>query len=165
MRPRSILALPVVLALLAVIIPAQVVPNRGLTAADLETARALVGAVGGPTATLVYANRFDPVTTGVFDSLLVVYAKGEAGVVDHYAFIDRLDQRLPLALDSAGRVLPRGDAFLRVGLRRLDGAPPILRVVGSSSAPAGPTALRNVDYQFKGAEFVLIGQSTTFQSR
>jgi hypothetical protein len=165
MHPRSIRALPLVLALLAVIIPAQVVPNRGLTAPDLETARSLVATIGGPTATLVYANRFDPVTTGLFDSLLVVYTKGDAGVVDHYAFIDRLDQRLPLALDSAGRVLPRGDTFLRVGLRRLDGAPPILRVVGSSAATTGPTALRNVDYQFKGAEFVLIGQSTTFQSR
>ncbi|MFM8395539.1 MAG: hypothetical protein ACKOB4_16620 [Acidobacteriota bacterium] len=161
---RSILAL----ILLAITLPAQVVPNRGLTAPDLETARSLVVAVGGPTATLVYANRFDPVTTGVFDSLLVVYTKGPAetkGPVDHYAFIQRLDQRLTLALDSEGRVLPRGDSFLRVGLRRLAGASPILRVIGSSSSSTGSSALRNVDYQFKGAEFALIGQSTTFQSR
>ncbi len=162
---RSLVALPALMALLSFGIAAQVVPNRGLTAPDLESARTLVAEVGGPTATFVYANRFDPVTTGTFDSLLVIYSLVERETPVYFAFIQRLEQRLSLTVDPQGRLLPRGDSFLRIGLRRLKDAPSILRIVGSSPSSNDSTALRNVDYQFNGTQFLVIGQSTSFQSR
>ena len=160
MDPLRSAAILLLLAMAGLTAFSQVVPNRGLTPADLDLARTLTGEVGGPTAELVYAHRFDPVTRGQFDSLLVVYyRKNDRGQSESFAFIHRDGQRLILALDSRGRVLPPGDRFLRVGLRRLPDQPPILRVVGSFDDPALGSSQRNVDYQFNRTDFALVGQS------
>ena len=156
---RTLLA-TLLIIVAGLVAPGQIVPNRGLTPADLDLARALSLEVGGANAELVYAHRFDPVTRGQFDSLLVVYyRKNDRGQSESFAFIHRDGQRLILALDSRGRVLPPGDSFLRVGLRRLPDQPPILRVVGSFDDPALGSSQRNVDYQFNRTDFALVGQS------
>ncbi|MFZ4794201.1 MAG: hypothetical protein ACOYLN_08710 [Blastocatellia bacterium] len=139
---------------------AQTIPNRGLTAVDLETARALTLEVGGATAELVYANRFDVVARGEFDSLLVVYTKPGDQAGSYYAFIERNGQRLILAPDTDGRLLPRGDSFRRVGLQRRPSGSAVLRIISAFTDPANGVSRRNLDFQFNGTDFALIAQST-----
>lgn len=160
MRSIRNYAVPLFVAIAGLVALSQVVPNRGLTPADLDLARTLTSEVGGATAELVYAHRFDPVTRGQFDSLLVLYSRrSDQGEAEYFAFVHRDGQRLILALDSRGRALPPGDRFLRIGLRRLSDQPAILRVVGSFDDPALGPAQRNVDFQFKNTDFILVGQS------
>lgn len=139
---------------------AQVIPNRGLTAVDLEIARTLTLEVGGAAAELVYANRFDVITRGEFDSLLVVYSKPGDPNSSYFAFIEHKGQRLILALNREGNLLPSGDAFRRIGLQRKPSGPTLLRIVSSFNDPANGLSRRNLDFQFNGTDFALIAQST-----
>lgn len=166
MRSIQYNAVPLFVAIAGLVALSQVVPNRGLTPADLDLARTLTtevsGAAGGVTAELVYAHRFDPVTRGQFDSLLVLYSRrSDQGPAEYFAFVHRNGERLILALDSRGHALQPGDLFLRIGLRRLPDQPPILRVVGSFDDPVLGPSQRNVDFQFKGTDFILVGQSVS----
>ena len=165
MDPLRSAAILLLLAMAGLTAFSQVVPNRGLTPADLELARSLANESGGATAELVYAHRFDPITRGKFDSILVLYSRrSDSGPAEYFAFIHLDGQRLVLALDPSGRVLPHGDLFLRIGLRRLPDQSPILRIVGSFNDPVLGSSLRNVDFQFNRTGFLLIGQSVNRSS-
>ncbi|NBO65771.1 MAG: hypothetical protein EBU88_13175 [Acidobacteria bacterium] len=162
MRHHLIIPVVLLVALSLSPLPAQVVPNRGLTAADLALARTLLLDVGGEKAQLVYSHRFDPIQRGEFDSLLVVYDRNDdQGIRETFAFIHRREERLIIALDPKGRVLLPGDIFLRIGIRRLPDQPPIVRFVGSFNDKSLGPSLRNVDYQFNRTDFSPVNQSVT----
>ena len=153
-RLRRLLSL---LLLLTTSAAAQVVPNRGLLAADLQLAQTIALEAGGAAAELTYANRIDLVNRTEFDSLLVVYAvRGEDRAV-----IDRGGARHSLVVDGEPRVIPSGDTFRRSGLRRPPSGPAILRLISTFRDPQGEEWQRNLDFQFNGKEFVIVGQSTT----
>lgn len=137
----------------------QLARNPKLSQVDLEAAQAEVLQVGGPSAELVYAARLDAVQKGSFDSLIVVYAKPFKQAKDLFAFIVRGGQRLPLAYDKQGRVLPPGDKYLRMGLKHEEGKPPILRVIGGLSEPGKGERQRNLDFRFDGTRYQLEAQS------
>jgi len=140
----------------------QTVRNPKLSQQDLAAAQAEATAAGGAGAELTYATRIDAVEKGKFDSLVVIYAKPGSGGKDYYALVARDGKKLPLAADQAGRALPAGDRFLRIGLRHEGGKAPLLRVMGAMKDPAKPgEQQRNVDFQFNGAEFAVVGQSAT----
>lgn len=137
----------------------QLARNPKLSQVDLEAAQAEMLQAGGPSAELVYAARLDAIQKGSFDSLIVVYAKPSKQAKDLYAFIVREGQRLPLAYDKQGHVLPTGDKYLRIGLKHEEGKSPILRIIGGLSDPGKGDRQRNLDFRFDGMRFQLEAQS------
>ena len=152
----------IIFSLLFLVIPggiglAQVVPNRGLVAADLELARTIVLEAGGDKAQLIYANRLDLVTPADFDSLVVIYSVGS----EYRALIDRAGNRFPLTIDGQSWVVPPGDSFRRSGLNRPASGPATLRLITTFRDSKGEEWQRNLDFQFNGTEFVTIGRSVS----
>jgi hypothetical protein len=108
---------------------------------------------------LIYANRLDAVQKGVYDSLIVIYAKAIKGGKDYFAVIQREGKKYPLALDKGGQALKSGDKFLRMGLKHEEGKSPILRLIAATTDPKQGAKQRNVDFRFNGTDFVVESQS------
>src|SRR5262245_28248048 len=90
---------------------AQQIPNKKLSQSDLEAAQAETKSAGGKDAVLVYATRLDAVQKGAFDSLVVIYAKGN----DCYAMVVRTGKRYMLKAAQKEQAIQPGDRFLRMG--------------------------------------------------
>lgn len=163
MRSRKPVVLLALLCLCVMTTNAQIVRNPKLATADLESARDATKAGGGSGAELVYAARIDAVAKGTFDSLVVVYATGAVPNKQYYAVVLREGQTLRLAADKSGVALPKGDRFLRIGLRHEVEKAPLLRVMGAIGE--GDDQQRNLDFRFNGKEFELIDQSVMKTSR
>lgn len=136
--------------------------NPKISLPDFETAKAETLAAGGEQAELIFAARIDAVTRGSYDSLIVVYAKATRTGQNYFAIILREGQKYPLVFDpkdKSGRALPTGDKYLRMGLRHEDGKPPLIRLMGSTVDKEKGVQQRNMDFQFNGTEFALVGQS------
>ena len=138
---------------------AQLASNPKLSAPDLQAAQTEARESGGANAELIYANRLDAVQKGVYDSLIVIYAKAIKGGKDYFAVIQREGKKFPLSLDKGGQALKSGDKFLRMGLKHEDGKAPILRLIASTTDPKQGERQRNVDFRFNGTEFVVESQS------
>jgi len=137
--------------------------NPKITLADYETAKAETLAAGGEQADLIFAARIDAVTRGAYDSLIVVYSKPVKNAKNYFAFILRDAQRFPLVFDKKdklGRALPTGDKYLRMGLRHEEGKSPLIRLMGSTTVKDKGMQQRNLDFQFNGTEFAMVGEST-----
>lgn len=147
--------------LIASCVAAQTVPNPKLGESDLGAAQAEANTAGGADAELTYAARIDAVEHGKFDSLIVIYAKPGKSGKEYFGLVVRDGKQYHLSLDKSGLALKSGDRFLRIGLRHEEGKAPLLRLMGATTEP-GKTGewQRNVDFQFNGSEFALIGQST-----
>jgi hypothetical protein len=144
---------------------AQTVRNPKLATADLERAREAVKEGGGSGAELVYAARIDAVTKAAFDCLVVVYSTGSTPTKQYYAIVLRDGQSLHLVGDKSGTALPKGDRFLRIGLRHEAEKAPLLRVMGATGESGGDEQQRNLDFRFNGKEFELVDQSVMKISR
>ena len=144
-------------------VSAQIVRNPKLAPADLESAKDVSRTRGGNGADLVYAARIDAVTKGKFDSLVVVYSTGSEAGKEYYAVVVRDGQKLPLAAEASGLALPKGDRFLRIGLKHDAEKTPLLRLMGAVGGSADGE--RNVDFRFDGKEFTLIEQTVMKTSR
>jgi hypothetical protein len=138
------------LLLSALAVSAQQIPNKKLSQSDLEAAQAETKSAGGNQAALVYATRLDPVQKGAFDSLVVIYAKGN----DYYAMVVRAGKRYMLKLAQKEQAIQPGDRFQRLGIKYEEGKAPLLRLFATDSSGA----LRNVDYRYNGLDFVPEGQ-------
>ncbi|MEP7273969.1 MAG: hypothetical protein ABI882_20885 [Acidobacteriota bacterium] len=144
----------------------QTVRNPKLAPADLETARSTTKESGGAEAELVYSARIDGVTKGTFDSLVVVYGKGSGPAREFYAAVIRDGKKYALAGEKSGRALPTGDRFLRIGLRHEGDKAPLLRLMSAiGESGSADERQRNLDFQFDGKEFQLVGQSTATPAR
>jgi len=144
----------------------QTVRNPKLASADLEAAKEATRAGGGNTAELVYAARIDAVTKGTFDSLVVVYSTVAGTGKLYYAVVLREGQTLRLPGEKSGTALPKGDRFLRIGLRHEADKAPLLRLMGGiGEAGAADEQQRNLDFRFNGKEFELVGQSVMKSAR
>ncbi|MDQ3013899.1 MAG: hypothetical protein M3X11_24755 [Acidobacteriota bacterium] len=138
--------------------------NPKISQPDFDAAKTETLAAGGDKAELVYAARIDSVQRSSYDSLIVVYQKPARVGKDSFAFVLREGQRLPLVFDKQdkqGRALKSGDKFLRIGLKHEEGKSPLLRLIASSIDKEKGEQQRNMDFQFDGAAFSLIGQSMT----
>jgi hypothetical protein len=160
---RIIILILILLLLIATSISAtaQLARNPKIAPADLEAAKAETRESGGPGAELIYAARLDAIQKGSFDSLIVIYAKAVKNGKDYYALVLREGKKHPLAFDRQGRALKAGDKFLRMGLKHEDGKSPILRLIASTTDPKLGEQQRNLDFQFDGNGFTVVGQSTT----
>jgi hypothetical protein len=152
----------VLIALAAHCIVAQTVPNPKLSQSDLEAAKSETRVAGGAGAELTYAARIDAVERGKFDSLVVIYAKPGRSGKDYFGLVVREGKQHRLSLDKSGLALKSGDRFLRIGLRHEENKAPLLRLMSATTEAGKPGEWqRNVDFQFNGGEFALVGQSTT----
>ncbi|MBL8188910.1 MAG: hypothetical protein JNK38_12930 [Acidobacteria bacterium] len=136
--------------------------NPKIALPDFESAKAETLASGGEQAELIYAARIDAVERGTYDSLIVVYAKPSKTGRDHFAVILREGQKLPLIADKKdklARAFPSGDKYLRMGLRHEEGKAPLVRLMAATRDPQKGEQQRNLDFQFNGSEFVLVGES------
>jgi len=141
---------------------AQMARNPKLSPQDLAAAQAETREAGGAEAELIYATRIDAVVKGSFDSLVVIYAKPVKGGKEYFGLIARDGKKYHLSLDQSGRALKSGDRYLRIGLKHEEGKAPLLRLMGATTEPGKPgEQQRNVDFQFNGSEFGLVGQSIT----
>ena len=140
----------VVLLLAAQSVSAQQIPNKKLSQSDLEAAQAETKSAGGNQATLVYVTRLDAVQKGAFDSLVVIYAKGN----DYYAMVVRAGKRYMLKTAQKEQAIQTGDRFQRLGIKYEEGKAPLLRLFATDNRGA----LRNVDYRYNGLDFVPEGQ-------
>lgn len=141
---------------------AQLARNPKIAAPDLEAAKAETLASGGEQAELIYAARIDAVTKGIYDSLIVVYAKPVKTGQNYFAVIVREGQKLPLIADKKdklARAFPTGDKYLRMGLRHEEGKAPLIRLMSVTTDKEKGEQQRNLDFQFNGTEFVLVTQS------
>ena len=127
---------------------AQLIANKKLSPSDLGAAQSEIKSAAGKDAQLVYATRLDAATKGVFDSLVVIYAKGS----DHYAMIVRDGKRLMLEQSKGGTAIKAGEQFQRMGIKYEDGKSPMIRLFSLNSG-----ALKATDYRFNGTEFALEG--------
>jgi hypothetical protein len=137
--------------------------NPKISQPDFDAATAETLASGGEKAELVYAARIDAVTRGAYDSLIVIYAKPAKAGKDHFATILREGQKFPLVFDKKdkpGRALNPGDRFLQIGLRHEEGKSPLLRLMALTTDKEKGEQRRNLDFQFNGTEFAMLGQST-----
>ncbi|MEO6725471.1 MAG: hypothetical protein ABIU20_10165 [Blastocatellia bacterium] len=142
----------------------QLKSNPKISQQDFDAAKTETLAAGGEKAELVYAARIDAVQRGSYDSLIVIYQKPVRVGKDSFAFVLREGQRLPLVVDKQdklGRALKSGDKFLRIGLKHGEGKSPMLRLIASTIDKEKGEQQRNVDFQYDGAAFSLIGQSMT----
>ena len=149
-RFLSSLLCVVVLLLAAQSVSAQQIPNKKLSQSDLEAAQAETKSAGGNQATLVYVTRLDAVQKGAFDSLVVIYAKGN----DYYAMVVRAGKRYMLKTAQKEQAIQVGDRFQRMGVKYEEGKAPLLRLFATDSRGA----MRNVDYRYNGLDFVPEGQ-------
>lgn len=129
---------------------AQQIPNKKLSQSDLEAAQSETKSAGGKDAVLVYVTRLDAVQKGAFDSLVVIYAKGN----DYYAMVVRAGKRYLLKAAQKEQAIQPGDRFLRLGIKYEEGKAPLLRLFATGSSGA----MRNVDYRYNGLDFVPEGQ-------
>src|SRR5262249_15491873 len=117
--------------LLIISVPVAAIPqlasNPKISQPDLQAAQTETHESGGANAELIYANRLDAVQKGVFDSLIVIYAKPVKDGKDYFAVIQRGGQKYQLASEKKGQALKSGDKFLRMGLKHEEGKSPILR--------------------------------------
>lgn len=144
----------------------QTVRNPRLAPADLEGARSATRESGGAEAELVYATRIDAVAKGTLDSLVVIFSKGKAPTKEFHALVVREGEKYPLVGDKSGRAVPLGDRFLRIGLRHEAGKAPLLRIMSAIGASGeADERQRNLDFQFNGKEFALVGESTATPAR
>jgi hypothetical protein len=130
--------------LLAVTASAQLIANKKLSPDDLGAAQSEIKAAAGKDAVLVYATRLDAAMKGVFDSLVVVYAKGN----DHYAMVLRDGKRMMLELGKGATTIKVGEQFQRMGIKYEDGKAPLIRFFSLSGG-----ALRTTDYRYNGTDF------------
>jgi len=158
---RSIYLLLVLLGLIAVPVSGQTIKNPKLSSDDRNDASSAAKAVQGDTAELVYAARLDAVEKGKYDSLVVISSIGAGKSRRYIAQVVRSGNSLKLIGGENGTALPAGDEFLRMGLRYQEGKAGILRLM--SRTPEEKQ--RNLDFQFNGTEFVLLGQSETSVAR
>lgn len=138
--------------------------NPKISQPDFDAAKTEMLVAGGEKAELIYAARIDAVQRGSYDCLIVVYQKPARVGKDSFVFVLRDGQRLPLVVDKQdklGRALKSGDKFLRIGLKHEDGKSPLLRLIASTTDKEKGEQQRNVDFQFDGTAFSLIGQSMT----
>lgn len=136
--------------------------NPKIALPDFEAAKAEMLAAGGEQAELIYAARIDAVARGVYDSLIVVYAKRSKTGQDHFAVILREGQKLPLIADKKdklARAFASGDKYLRMGLRHEEGKAPLIRLMAVTNDKEKGALQRNLDFQFNGSEFVLVAES------
>ena len=139
--------------------------NPKLSASDSTPQRRRPGKPAAPSA-VVYAIRIDAVAKGSFDSLVVIYSKGGASAKEYYGVVLRDGRQLPLVGGKRGTAFPTGDRFLRIGLRHETGIAPTLRLMSATTEPGQPEERqRNLDFQFKGTEFAMIGESVTSLAR
>ncbi|QQS48626.1 MAG: hypothetical protein IPM66_08385 [Acidobacteriota bacterium] len=139
---------------------AQIARNPKLSPDDQSLAQSQSREAGGAGAELVYAARLDLVQKGSFDSLVVIYSSRVKAGKEFYGFVYRNDKRFPLVFDQEGRALKSGDAYYRIGLRHGESGSPVLRLMGSFTDQTKREMIRNLDFQFDGNAFALIGQST-----
>ncbi len=136
--------------------------NPKISQPDFDAAKAEMLVSGGEKAELIYAARIDAVTRGTYDSLIVIYGKPAKSGKDLFAFIVREGQKSPLVLDKKdklGRALNTGDKFLQIGLRHEEGKSPLVRLMAETVDKEKGRQRRNLDFQFNGTEFALVGQS------
>ena len=141
---------------------AQLARNPKISPPDLEAAKAETLASGGEKAELIYAARINAVARDSYDSLIVVYAKAAKIGQDYFAVILREGQKFPLKYDpkdKLGRALKPGDKYLNIGLKHEEGKPPLLRLMSATTDKEKGEQQRNLDFQFNGTEFALVGQS------
>jgi hypothetical protein len=129
----------------ALAVHAQIIANKKLSNSDLEAAQAETASAGGKDAQLIYATRLDAVEKGVFDSLAVIYGKGQ----ETYAMVVRGGKRHMLKADPTGQAVKAGDQFQRMGIKYEAGKAPLLRLFAVAAG-----GLRNADFRFNGVEFV-----------
>jgi len=158
---KSRYLLLVLLGLIAVPVSGQTIKNPKLSSDDRNDASSAAKAVQGDTAELVYAARLDAVEKGKYDSLVVISSIGAGKSRRYIAQVVRSGNSLKLIGGENGTALPAGDEFLRMGLRYQEGKAGILRLM--SRTPEEKQ--RNLDFQFNGTEFVLLGQSETSVAR
>jgi hypothetical protein len=132
----------------ALTVNAQIIANKKLSNSDLQAAQAEAKSAGGKDAQLIYATRLDAVDKGVFDSLVVIYGKGQ----ETYAMVVRGGKRYMLKADPSGQAVKPGEQFQRMGVKYEAGKAPLLRLFTVSGG-----ALRNADYRFNGTEFTMEG--------
>ena len=162
MRPlRNGYLLLILFALIAVPVPSQTIKNPKLSSDDRNAASSAAKAVQGDTAELVYAARLDAVEKGKYDCLVVISSIGAGKSRRYIAQVVRPGETLKLIGGENGNALPGGDVFLRMGLRYQEGKAGILRLM--SQTPEDKQ--RNLDFQFNGTEFALLGQSQTSLAR
>ena len=101
---KSKVMLLVVLLAVSVSVSAQLIANKKLSPDDLGAAQSEIKAAAGKDAQLVYATRLDAATKGTFDSLVVIYAKGN----DHYAMVLRAGKRMMLESAKGGTAIKAG---------------------------------------------------------
>src|SRR5262249_3568118 len=140
---------------------AQLASNPKISPPDLQAAQAETRESGGANAELIYANRLDAVQKGVFDSLIVIYAKSVKVGNESFALIQREGKNYPLAFDKGGLALRSGDKFLRMGLKHEEGKSPTLRLIAATTDPKQGEKQRNVDFRFNGTDFAVESQSLT----
>lgn len=136
--------------------------NPKISQPDFDAAKAEMLLSGGEKAELIYAARIDAVTRGAYDSLIVIYAKPAKSGKDLFAFIVREGLKSPLVFDKKdklGRALNPGDKFLQIGLRHEEGKSPLVRLMAETVDKEKGRQRRNLDFQFNGTEFALVGQS------
>lgn len=136
--------------------------NPKIALPDFEAAKAETLASGGEQAELIYAARIDAVTRGVYDSLIVVYAKSVKNGKSYFAVILREGGKFPLIADKKdklARALPAGDKYLRMGLRHEEGKAPLIRLMAAAADKEKGELQRNLDFQFNGTEFALVAES------
>lgn len=136
--------------------------NPKISQPDFDAATAETLTAGGDKAELIYAARIDAVERGNYDSLIVIYAKPAKSGKDHFAVILRGEQKFPLVFDKqdkSGRALKPGDKFLQIGLKQEEGKSPLLRLMATTVDKEKGAQRRNLDFQFNGTEFAVVGQS------
>ena len=141
---------------------AQTIKNPRLSASDLDAATAAARSVQGPEAELVYATRVDAIEKGKLNCLVVVSASGTGDTKKYVVQVIRDGSAFKLAAGETGNALPPGDRFLKIGLRHEVGKAPILRLMSATREKGDQDERqRNLDFQYQGTEFALVGQSVT----
>ncbi len=143
---KSKVMLLTLLVVCAVSASAQLIANKKLSPDDLGAAQSEIKAAAGKDAQLVYATRLDAALKGTFDSLVVVYAKGN----DHYAMVLRAGKRMMLETSKGATAIKAGEQFQRMGVKYEEGKAPLLRFFSLNGG-----ALKATDYRFNGTEFAL----------
>jgi len=122
--------------------------------------------VQGDTAELIYAARLDAVEKGKYDCLVVISSIGAGQSKRYIAQVVRPGNTYKLVGGQNGNALPAGDTYLRMGLRYQEGKSSILRLMSvMTETSTNIDKQRNLDFQFNGTEFVLLGQSVTSVAR
>ena len=129
----------------AVSVSAQLIANKKLSPSDLGAAQSEIKDAAGKDAQLVYATRLDAAMKGVFDSLVVIYAKSN----DHYAMVLRDGKRLMLEQAKGGTAIKAGEQFQRMGVKYEEGKAPLIRLFSLNGG-----ALKATDYRYNGTAFV-----------